>query len=110
MKILLFTDGSAPRQAALRFGAMIALRANDPATLLGVVEPSLDLDLLEKALEEGRQLLEGAPAPHLRIRVGNAAEKILEEVKQGDYDILVIGTRGRKGIAHFFVGSTSVSV
>jgi universal stress protein E len=53
--------------------------------------------------------MDGWPAPphRVKVRVGHAAEQILEEAAAGQYDLVVVGTRGRHGITRFLLGSTA---
>jgi nucleotide-binding universal stress UspA family protein len=107
MRILICTDGSSHGQTALRYGTLLARASHQAATLLGVVESPADRSRVERALEEGQQLLETAPAPHILVRQGHAAEEILDEAASGAYDLVVVGARGRRGITRFILGSTS---
>ena len=107
MRILLCTDGSPHGQAALRIGAALATGSTEPAMLLGVAERPEDRPPVERALQEGETWLAGAPAPRTKVRVGHAAEQILNEAASGEYDLLVVGTRGRQGITRFLLGSTA---
>ena len=107
MRFLLCTGGSPHGQGALRFGSALARGSPEPATLLGVAERPEDRALVEQALHEGEAWLAGAPVPRTRVRIGQAAEQILEEAASGAYDLLVVGTRGRHGITRFLLGSTA---
>ncbi len=107
MRILLCTGGSPHGQGALRFGAMLARGSTEPATLLGVAERPEDRTRVERALQEGEGWLADAPTPRVKVRVGHAAEQILEEAAPGEYDLVVVGTRGRHGITRFLLGSTA---
>lgn len=110
MRMLLCTGGSPHGQAALRYGAVLARGSAEPATLLGVAEHPEDQARVERALREGEAWLAGAPAPYSKMRVGQAAEQILEEIASGAYDLVVVGTRGRHGITRFLLGSTAERV
>ena len=107
MRLLLCTDGSPHGQAALRFGSLLARGSPEPTTLLGVAERPEDRAELERAIQQGQEWLAGAPEPHTRVRIGHGAEEILEEAAAGDYDLVVVGTRGRHGITRFLLGSTA---
>jgi nucleotide-binding universal stress UspA family protein len=107
MRLLLCTDGSPHGQDALRFGSVLARGSPEPATLLGVAERREDRAQVETALREGVEWLAGAPAPQTTVRIGHAAEQILEETASGAYDLVVVGTRGRRGITRFLLGSTA---
>ena len=107
MRILLCTGGSPHGQAALRLGASLAQGSPEAATMLGVVERPGERPLVERALEEGRKWLAGAPEPRIQTREGHASEEILAEAAREPYDLLVVGTRGRRGITRFLLGSTA---
>jgi nucleotide-binding universal stress UspA family protein len=107
MKILLCTDGSAHGQEALRFGAALARASAEPATLLAVAEHASDQPTVERALEEGQRWVGDAPAPTVKVRRGHPAEQILEEARPADYDLVVVGARGRRGLTRFLLGSTA---
>jgi nucleotide-binding universal stress UspA family protein len=107
MRLLLCTDGSPHGQGALRFGSALARGSPEPATLLGVAERPEDRAQVERTLQEGEAWLAGAPAPRIKVRIGQAAEQILEEATSGEYDLLVVGTQGRHGITRFLLGSTA---
>ena len=107
MRMLLCTGGSPHGQGALRFGSALARGSPEPATLLGVAERPEDRVQVERALQEGQAWLADAPTPRTKVRVGQAAEQILEEAASGEYDLVVMGTRGRHGITRFLLGSTA---
>ncbi|MFQ5597680.1 MAG: universal stress protein [Nitrospiria bacterium] len=46
----------------------------------------------------------------LRLREGHPVEEILEEADLGDYDLIIVGSRGHQGISRYFVGSTALRV
>jgi nucleotide-binding universal stress UspA family protein len=107
MRILLCTDGSAHGQEALRFGAQLARASAEPATLLAVAEHASDEATVERALEEGLHWVGDASAPKVKVQRGHPAEQILEEARPADYDLVVIGARGRRGLTRFLLGSTA---
>ena len=115
MRLLLCTDGSPHGQAAIRLGAFLARRSPETTTVLGVVETAAfwqtevrsEESRIQEALEEARRLLAGAPELRFRTRKGHAAEEILKEAVLGDYDLVVVGARGRRGITRFLLGSTT---
>jgi nucleotide-binding universal stress UspA family protein len=107
MRILLCTGGSPHGQNALHLGASLAQRSPTAATLLGVVERPGERAQVVRALEEGREWLAGAPEPRIQTREAHASEEILAEAARERYDLLVVGTRGRRGITRFLLGSTA---
>jgi nucleotide-binding universal stress UspA family protein len=108
MKILMCTDGSPHAAKALRFGALIARKAKGPTTLLGVIERPDEERRVDRMLERtSTALCEDVPDIDIRIRRGHAAEEILKETEETDYDLVVVGSRGRRGITRFLLGSTA---
>lgn len=107
MHILLCTDGSPHGQAALRFGASLARGSRKPATLLGVIERPQHRAQVERALQAGKGWLEDAPEPQIKVREGQASKQILEEAASCECDMVVVGTRGRRGVTRFLLGSTA---
>jgi len=46
----------------------------------------------------------------LKLREGESAEEILAEAAQGQYDLILTGSRGHQGIASYFIGSTALRI
>ncbi len=46
----------------------------------------------------------------LKLREGDTASEILEEAEAGEYDLILTGSRGHKGSARYFVGSTALRI
>lgn len=46
----------------------------------------------------------------LKLREGEPAEEILTEAGQGQYDLILTGSRGHQGFASYFVGSTALRI
>jgi nucleotide-binding universal stress UspA family protein len=108
MKILMCTDGSSYAAEALRFGAPIAREARHRVTLLGVVERADEERKVTRMLERTSNAL-CRDVPHIDslIRRGHAAEEILKETEENEYDLVIVGSRGRRGITRFLLGSTA---
>lgn len=108
MKILMCTDGSSHAGEALRYGALIAREAHGPVTLLGVVEAPDEERKVNRMIERtSNALCEYVADIETRIRRGHAAEEILKETEESEYDLVVVGSRGRRGITRFLLGSTA---
>ena len=98
MRLLLCTDGSAYAERATRFGALIGRAAQAETVLLGIAEAARFRPRVEASLAQLRDLIGDAlPGLTVKIRQGHAAEQILEESEAGEYDLIVIGSRGRRG-------------
>jgi nucleotide-binding universal stress UspA family protein len=109
MRILLCTDGSRQADNTLRFGALIAQVSHGKVTVLSVAESGRDVSRIQWVLAHSQTLLVEAsvPAVETRVRLGHADEQILAEVEAGGYDLLVVGSRGRRGVTRFMLGSTA---
>jgi nucleotide-binding universal stress UspA family protein len=130
-RILVPTDFSPDAEAALAYALELAQRFNASVHLLHVVEnplsagvwsseiytaeiAGLQVNLVRDAEDRLRRtipLIAGEPAGITHeVRTGNAADQILEVARARLIDLIVMGTRGRKGIAHFVMGSVAERV
>jgi nucleotide-binding universal stress UspA family protein len=134
-KILVALDGSEPAGKALDFALDLAEKYSAEILLLSVFQPvivpmispqitaapyippvavgtySKELKashekVLSEALKKAREI-----KPNLEISTkiveGRPSEKIVETAKEGNFDIVVMGSRGLGGIKAFFLGSVS---
>ena len=121
--ILVALDSSEIAARALRDAAELALALNARLTIISVAPelPSfayragVDVRALEeKAQAEIEQLLrdavdslpEGLPATTL-LRRGHPGEEIVDQIKRGDHDLLVMGSRGRGRLTSNLFGSVA---
>lgn len=137
-KILLPTDGSENSEKAIEVGLDLAKKYNAPATVLYVVPqetivkmaarrelwPTDDIaKKIEKAIreaaeKEAKTTIERAKdiaqkqgtRVDTKIRKGDPAKEIIEEAKEGNYDFIVMGTRGLSSTKRFLLGSVSSKV
>lgn len=129
--ILVAIDGSAHARRALAEATDLAQSANAKLTVMtstpdpsgwiltgGAYGGQIDFRALtEEAEREYRDLLEQAvesmPSDLSITKVlghGNAAVRILEQIKSGGHDLVVMGSRGRGEVRSLLLGSVSHQV
>jgi nucleotide-binding universal stress UspA family protein len=115
-RILICTAGREASKDAVLQGAQLASRAEAHVTLLHVTNPVpsmyTGLEAIEERLDEmlqtdtpiarhlrwGAKVLDDAGVEaNLELRHGIAADEILREAHQGDYDLIIIGARSLPG-------------
>jgi len=130
-RILVPVDFSPHSELALRYATTLASRLGASVQLLHVVDDPMatgpwssevaipDLsELLKNLIADAERRLEQSRAAvgHLRVpmattvRTGYSAQTITEHATAGGIDLIVMGTHGRSGLAHLFMGSVAESV
>jgi len=105
MQILIGTDGTRVSKIATDFGVMVARAASAELTLFGVATtPNAETNLRAAFAEVQRQL---PVAAHEKISAGQAADEIIAEARSSLYDFLIVGSRGRRGLARLLFGSVA---
>ncbi|HEV8548822.1 MAG TPA: universal stress protein, partial [Polyangiaceae bacterium] len=77
----------------------------------GAERPITEL-IRENAEDEMKAFIAGLTLPpdvpvRTRLLSGNPAARILEELRGGDHDLVVMGTHGRTGLKHVLLGSVA---
>jgi len=129
-KILVPIDGSEAAWHALEYACTLGEKFESHITIVHVIQAHYTLPTLaingqipflsvniEEVEDTGYRLIELAQtkvAPYPRIETllefGHPAERILSLVKENDYKLIVIGSRGLSAISEFFLGSVSATV
>ena len=125
-RVLVPVDFSDCSLDALEYAALIAGRSKAAVKLLHVLEPvcyGLDFTLIHREerermrdrcstrLEELSSALSGAGlSSAVQIRGGVPVDSILDEARTWNSDLIVMGTHGRRGIAHALNGSVAEGV
>ena len=127
MSILVATDFSPCSLGAVRLAAALARRRRVPLWMVHAVEPlpmgdpllpvvpsgwaSGLLTTAEQSIrrEAGRLEKEGLPV-ETRVIVGEPARVVLDLARERGIDLIVVGTHGRRGAAHLFLGSVAETV
>ncbi len=130
MKILVAIDGSEPSLHAVKYVAELVhrLRAEPNNVTLISVHDDTSLrharslvgreviedylrELSEKELQPARQLLDDSGVKHdMVVRTGHVAREIAACAAQGQFDLIVLGAKGRSAIADLLIGSVAQRV
>jgi universal stress protein A len=127
-KICCAIDFSGASRFAMEKAADLTKRLQSDLTLLHVNEAAVAASdetgvsvptLLEEAAREigpkmeawhrQAEQLVGRPV-RTNVVEGGSADEILRFLREGSFDLLVMGTHGRTGLAHFVVGSVAEEV
>jgi len=109
MRILLCVAGMPYAEDAVSCGAIVAGATQSPITLLHVARG-------EEERENGKHILAAAGemlpdvSVETRIRVGDPVKQILAEVRDGDYDMMVMGARQGGGLKQQLLGSVAQKI
>ncbi|WP_291766372.1 universal stress protein [Caldivirga sp. UBA161] len=127
-KILVATDGSQYSDKALETAIGLAKAFNSSLYIIHVVEEDkvamaastmpIMVNVIEDMVKIGNEILNKAKAKASEAGVnaevilarGNAADKILENADKLNVDLIVVGSRGLRGLARFLLGSVSEKV
>ena len=124
-KILVAFDGSEPAQRALGEALSIARAGAIPITVVAIAElleyadTRLEVDgaiakekhhlgsVLDAALEKAAT--SDVPLTH-EVRVGHPSTVLLKMIREGSYDLLVIGDKGHSTMVSMFLGTTAYNL
>jgi len=129
-KILVPTDFSEFSQDAAQYAIELAKRFDAEVTLLYVLQDAVALfpepgvafpapgNYLQELQESSQQSLERLKSQYTEegvnvnteLRNGPPFVEILRCAREGNYDMIVIGTHGRSGLAHVLLGSVAEKV
>ena len=117
MKILLAYDGEEHSQPALDEVAGLVGRGGDAQVTILTVVASADAPTrfasgppprAHEDVERARAYLRDRDiVSEMKIEAGDPADLILEEAREGGYDLIVAGTRGHGPVARMLLGSVS---
>jgi len=129
MKILVATDGSKNALRAVRYAAKLdqMLKERGTVTLISVHDDTAlkyaerfvgkkavgDYlrELSDKDLAAARAVLDKAGTRHdMIIRTGHVAQEIAAVAKDGHFDMIVLGSKGRSGLKDLVIGSVAMRV
>ena len=108
MRILIATGGSEHSKVAVQMGAALAETVPLEATILTVIKRAGQQAEAQRIVAEAERLLGTAvPRVHTKIMQGKPADTILRELRDGRYDLVILGEREHHTfIAHIFNATT----
>ena len=110
MKILLCTNGSSYAARALDVGMRVAQKATSAVDILVVAERDRKKEARHKA-DIAAADLEAARVPVvIHRRTGRMADEVVRQAQAAPYDLVVIGSRGRRGVVRLLLGSVALHV
>lgn len=112
-KILVPVDGSENAEEALQYAILLAKKTDAKMTLLYVQEsglfklrPKVTKEIGTRILSNAADQIEGIKLDK-KLESGDPAKTIIQTANKGDYDVIVIGSRGLGAIGRFLLGSVS---
>lgn len=110
-KVLIATDGSKYSDAAVREAIGIAKRCDSSLVTVSVAASDAEIVVAKDNVKNVEELArkEGIKAEGQTI-IGKPYEVIIETAKQKNADLIVVGSRGRKGLERLLMGSVTERV
>ena len=105
MRILIATGGAAHSTLALEMGRLIAAASGSTPLLLMVIKHEAEHSRAETILAHAVSLM-GLEA-QTKIRIGNPAKEIIRESEEGNYDLVILGSRPTHTLLTRLLGSTT---
>ncbi|HEC34410.1 MAG TPA: universal stress protein [Chloroflexi bacterium] len=109
MKILLCTDGSSHAARALDMGVRVAQGVASAVDILAVAGRAPEEGILQAAGAAADLEAAGIPVA-IHRSAGRLAEETVRQARAAPYDLIVIGSRGRRGVARLLLGSVALHV
>jgi len=113
MKILMCTNGQEHAEKAINFAGSLFFSVKPEICVLTVARSSIQSPRMEaKWLERAKNILEKYDIQaKTKVREGYISDEITRESREGDYDLIVIGSRGYSeilvGITEIILGETA---
>jgi len=126
MKLIVCTDGSEYGNEAVRFAAKFAKNFGEELTLLHVIEDTVPLqelptypgfkprrDKAEEILSRAKTLVGEVGKDvkcHEKMACGPISSEIVRIAEVEDFDLIILGTRGIRGLKRMLLGSVAEDV
>jgi len=92
MKILIFVSSQSNSKSAVMFGGLVARQTHSSVTLLTVINDSQSLEIAHQSLDTAGGWISDLVVD-TSIRIGTEINSILEEIKHGNYDLIILKAR-----------------
>ena len=111
IRVLLYSDGSEVGSQALKLGRRIARALANAVDILAIARTVEREEVSSKEIEATVSELEAADiSVAVYRRPGTLGQELLEQADAKDYDLIVIGSEGRRGIRRLLAGSRACSI
>jgi nucleotide-binding universal stress UspA family protein len=111
MRILLCTNGSVWANRALETGRQIALATASEVDVLAVARHAEQLEETNRATKTAVGELQAQDIPStVHQRIGRLSNEVIKQAQDVPYDLIVVGSRGRRGIRRLLLGSLAARV
>ena len=107
MKIMLCTNGSSHAARALDVGVRVAQRAASAVDILVVARRDRGKEAQRMAEAAAADLQVAGIPVTIHRRTGRVADEVVRQVRAVPYDLVGIGSRGRRGVVRLLLGSVA---
>lgn len=124
-RILVAVDGSDSAKRAFERSVYLAKRCNSKLDIIHVVldstyggDSAATFQLIEELKERGKKLLDECKNEAMRngiqvetlLKLGDHAQVLIETANKGDYELIMMGSRGLSPFKELLLGSVSFKV
>ena len=124
-RILVAVDGSESAKKAFEKSIYLAQKCNSQLDIIHVVldftyggDSATTFELIEELKEKGMKLLEQCKSQAIKnnvlvetlLELGDHAQVIIDTANKGDYDLIIMGSRGLSPFKELLLGSVSFKV
>jgi len=124
-KILVAVDGSESAKRAFEKSVYLAKQCNSRLDMIHVVldstyggDSAATFQLIEELKERGKKLLDECKNEAMRngiqvetlLKLGDHAQVLIETANKGDYELIMMGSRGLSPFKELLLGSVSFKV
>ncbi len=111
MRMLLYSDGSQIGRQALRLGARIALATASTVDILALAAtPDQERAASAEVAAAAEELEAAGVSVTVHRRCGPVPRELRNQAQATHYDLIVVGSRGRRGIKRLIAGSRACSI